>query len=171
MILLDVTDNPNFGHCAACQAHNISETVTRCPSCGYGLGSCSPYFATRTFPQHPNALSTSSLAPFRLPELPSTFSFIDFEVILIPPTGLLLSGDGPVGIETILSTPMNTSVGVLIHSQGRDSSSLVERGLLPCVGDLFVLVDDISISHLSTAEVCSCPFRCPADLPLAHEVY
>jgi hypothetical protein len=174
VILLDVTDNPNFGQCAACQERNISETFTRCPRCGYALGSCSPYFATRSLPvsnqqNDPSAsFPAPCYAPLRLPELPTTFSFIDFEFTLKPHTGLVLSGDGPVGIESLVPCSVlgetttaaragtgtgARTAGVLKHSQGREFPSLIERGLTPCVGDLLILVDEISVSHLSTTEL------------------
>lgn len=142
MILVDVTDNPFFGQCAACHQRNISEIASVCPRCGYSLGSCSPYFT----PRLPDA-------PTRLPELPSYFTFIDYEVTLTPPTGLILAGDGPVGVETVLESCNDATAGTLKYSQGRDCSQLIERGLFPCVGDLFVLVDEISISHLNADEV------------------
>jgi hypothetical protein len=157
VILFDVTDNPSFGQCAACQEQNLSETATHCPRCGYSLGSCSPYFRARSYPTKESDISFETL---RLPERPTSFSFIDYEVTLTPPTGVILVGDGPVAVENVLEHS-DVVAGVLKYHQGREYLCLANRGLTPCVGDLIVLVDEISVSHLNTVEVLS-----PASTPM-----
>lgn len=90
----------------------------------------------------------------RLPELPNIYCFIDFEVCIFPPTGLILFGDGPVVIENILDTPTNIKVGNLTYSQGNLCHLLTERGLIPSIGDIFIFVEEESVGHLPTNEVC-----------------
>jgi hypothetical protein len=75
-------------------------------------------------------------------------------VTLTPPTGVVLVGDGPVAVENV-SESSDVMPGVLKYHQGREYLRLADRGLTPCVGDLFVLVDEISVSHLNTLEVFS----------------
>jgi hypothetical protein len=63
-------------------------------------------------------------------------------------------GDGPVAVENVLEHS-DVVAGVLKYHQGREYLCLANRGLTPCVGDLIVLVDEISVSHLNTVEVLS----------------
>lgn len=37
-ILYDITDNTHYGVCARCLQEGLSESATKCVSCGYNLG-------------------------------------------------------------------------------------------------------------------------------------
>lgn len=148
-----MTDNQYFSQCAACNKSNILETYSHCPSCGYSLGTPSSYFVKRPpLSKYNQSISYSSL---RLPELPNTYCFIDFQVNIYPPTGFTLCGDGPVAIENIYDIITNIKVGVLIYSQGDQikCQALIERGFIPSIGDIFAFIEGVGVGHLSTNEV------------------
>jgi hypothetical protein len=148
-VLVDVTDNPFFGRCASCGRMNISETEITCSNCGYDLGTSSKLFSPRSLP---NTASSRPYAPLLLPELPTSHSFIDFECVVFAPSGFTVFGDGPVAVEYISDLPTYIQPGILKHKQG-EFECLIDRGLIPSVGDIIGFVEGVSVGHLSSHEV------------------
>ena len=89
-------------------------------------------------------------------------SFIEFEVHVIPPSGLTLYGDCPTIIEYVSEIPTLVDSGSLKYQQGDNYQVLIDRGLFPSVGDIIICIEDTVTTHLSSIEVyviiiyCSC---------------
>lgn len=123
-----------------------------CPQCGLSLGPSSSYLPLPPPSSEESSQGVFSYAPLRLPELPSSYSYIVFEGKYLDKLGCLLFGDGPVIIAKILDTPLFLEPGTLLHAQG-GSQVLVDRGLYPSVGDVILSVAGVGVGHLTLMEV------------------
>ena len=150
-IILDISDDPYNGQCARCGCVHIHERELTCPRCGLALGPGSKYGVRSK--DDVKVDDMKSLTELKLPDFPSSFSFIVFECSFVDKLGCTLVGNGPVAIEKVVNTPCVLIPGTLYHAQGEYSQSLVDRGLLPSIGDIVLSVDGVGVGHLSSQEV------------------
>ena len=94
-----------------------------------------------------------SLLTLKLPDFPSSYSFIVFECQYLSKLGCNLTGDGPTIIENVLEIPLVNEPGRLLHSQGEYLQCLIERGLYASIGDIFLAIDGIGVGHLGYLDV------------------
>eukprot|EP00602_Paraphysomonas_sp_CaronLab_P007254 CAMPEP_0185035158 /NCGR_PEP_ID=MMETSP1103-20130426/25973_1 /TAXON_ID=36769 /ORGANISM="Paraphysomonas bandaiensis, Strain Caron Lab Isolate" /LENGTH=1446 /DNA_ID=CAMNT_0027572105 /DNA_START=681 /DNA_END=5021 /DNA_ORIENTATION=+ len=150
-IILDISDDPYNGQCARCGCVHIHERELTCPRCGLALGPGSKYGVRSK--DDVKVDDMKSLTELKLPDFPSSFSFIVFECSFVDKLGCTLVGNGPVAIEKVVNTPCVLIPGTLYHAQGEYSQSLVDRGLLPSIGDIVLSVDGVGVGHLSSQEL------------------
>lgn len=128
---------------------NLQENTSTCPGCQLPFGPISKYVV------HPEIDPTDpmNLITLKLPDFPSSFSYIVFECHFYQKVGCNLIGDGPTIVENILETQLIFDPGVLLHSQGEYSQCLIDRGLYASIGDIFLAVDGKGVGHLGYNEV------------------
>lgn len=148
-LLSDHTDNVFYSRCARCGLTNLHETVTLCPGCQLPFGRTSDYLT----PTHLNPSDPMDVIALKLPDLPSTYSYIVFECQYSQRVGCNLFGNGPTIVEKVLDVPLICDPGVLLHSQGEYASCLIDRGLYASIGDVFLAVDAKGVGHLGHLEV------------------
>jgi hypothetical protein len=144
--LTDMTDNPFFSYCARCNQANIYETAEKCPACDYYLG---PARLSINF-------RDSLLTRPRRPEA-EVGSFITFESTFSSRLGCRIQGDGPTLITLINneSAVLQLPLGRLVESVGNNEfiNELLKIGLRPCVGDIVVAVEGLTVLHLNSMQV------------------
>jgi hypothetical protein len=148
-LLSDHTDNSFTSKCARCGLSNLHESLTVCPGCQLPFGAISPYLT----PSHLNQSDPIDLITLKLPDLPSSYSYIVFECHYSQRIGCNLFGEGPTIVEKVMEVPLICDPGVLLHSQGEYATCLIDRGLYASIGDVFLAIDGKGVGHLGFTEV------------------
>jgi hypothetical protein len=143
-VLQDYTDNDYYGICATCKARNIGNSVSECPVCGLYLGPSVDEIDLDWDSVKCSHINYSC----RLSSLEFVVGGIGPAIVYENSKEWTLGNSGKPIMRGLISSELLST-----HGDEQYCKDLVEKGLVPQLGDVVLSVQDVALLHLDEHEV------------------